>query len=237
MTIRNKIFWGFIIFFLLFIFNSFSGYRGISIVSDSLNFVTGPAWDAADGAMEGTIGIQSEMITLQQHLLLRLNKDDALQQLSENTSFANEALQRMFESGLMESSDIGQIEKQLANFRSNSQSLVQAHTVFRKSHKEVNHLIDNIENILMKAEDSFEQSMDGGGITTLALDVVQSHWNVADDMMETRINLLRRARIYEEIITGVVTLDSSLQELDETLEGAKQEINILQQSTLGSVDL
>ena len=57
MTIQLKILYGFIFFFLLFILNSFSGYKSIQTVSDSLEFVTGPAWDAADGAMEGTIGI------------------------------------------------------------------------------------------------------------------------------------------------------------------------------------
>ena len=52
MNIRNKSNIGFVVFFILFIVTAFSGIKGVGIVSDSLNFVTTKAWDAADGAMD-----------------------------------------------------------------------------------------------------------------------------------------------------------------------------------------
>ena len=79
-----------------------------------------------------------------------------------------------------------------------------AHSKFRKSHKEVNLLIDAMEEVLMHAEDSFEQNMDKGGMNSINANDIQKYWDIADAMMETRINLLRRARLYEEIITNVV---------------------------------
>src|SRR3569832_2952640 len=41
------------------------GYLGTQKLSDSLSFVTTKAWDAADGTMEGTIGIQRELLAVE----------------------------------------------------------------------------------------------------------------------------------------------------------------------------
>ena len=232
MTIQLKILYGFIFFFLLFILNSLSGYKSIATISDSLEFVTGPAWDAADGAMEGTIGIQMELITLQQRLLLRISEAEASKQIAEHISFADEALSRMANSGLMETNEINAFNKLVSQFRTSSNDLITAHSKFRKSHKEVNLLIDAMEDVLMAAEDSFEEKMDKGGMNAINSNDIQKYWDIADAMMETRINLLRRARLYEEIITSVVSHNDVKTKLDETLQAANGEVTILLEAPL-----
>src|SRR3569832_1545893 len=64
------------------------GYLGTQKLSDSLSFVTTKAWDAADGTMEGTIGIQRELLAV-------------------------EALSRAKQSGLMPNEQIAVLDRSL----------------------------------------------------------------------------------------------------------------------------
>ena len=64
MPIKIKILLGFFVMAMLLLANGLIGINGVKQVANSLRFVTTSAWDAADGAMEGTIGIQAEIIAV-----------------------------------------------------------------------------------------------------------------------------------------------------------------------------
>lgn len=53
---------------LLFVLalNTVVGLRTSSQLGGLLEYISGPAWNAADGAMEGQIGLQAQIIILQQ---------------------------------------------------------------------------------------------------------------------------------------------------------------------------
>lgn len=234
MNIRNKSNIGFVVFFILFIVTAFSGIKGVGIVSDSLNFVTTKAWDAADGAMEGTIGVQSEILAVQNRLLLKLSLQDAKRIISETKSSTDEALNRMAQSGLMEESEISELTDALNQFRAKTGELLSSHDEFVLNHKKVNKSITEIESVLSKAEDQFETSLDGGGFQNIPSTEIQKYWDVADALMETRINLLRRSRLLEEIVTSVITQEKAQPEINEALEDIKSEIKNLNESSLAS---
>ena len=44
-----------------FLVTGSAGYYGITQLNERLAYVTGPAWNTADGAMEGTIAAQQQM--------------------------------------------------------------------------------------------------------------------------------------------------------------------------------
>ena len=46
---------------ILILVTGSAGYYGITQLNERLAYVTGPAWDTADGAMEGTIAVQQQM--------------------------------------------------------------------------------------------------------------------------------------------------------------------------------
>lgn len=234
MNIREKSRAGFILIFVLFVITAFAGLKSVGIVSESLNFISTKAWDAADGAMEGTIGIQNELIAIENRLLLESSLDQAKTSIAEASSFTDESLSRMTQSGLMDDSEISAVSSSLKKFRTLSQDLLKSHNEFVASHKAVNKAIHDIEALLGQAEDEFETSLDGGNFSSIPSSQIQQFWDVADAMMETRINLLRRSRMFEQIVTKDVRLEGIQSELDDSLKEAKNEINLLLSSTLAA---
>ena len=81
-----------------------------------LTFITGPAWDSADGAMEGTIGLQQQIIALQllQHNPAEQTKAKTI--MDEGVEMAGEALDRMLKAGLMSSSAVTELKQRQQSF-------------------------------------------------------------------------------------------------------------------------
>ena len=81
-----------------------------------LTFITGPAWDSADGAMEGTIGLQQQIIALQvlQHRPNELAKAKSI--MDEGIEMADSALSRMLNAGLMSSSAVSELKRRQQSF-------------------------------------------------------------------------------------------------------------------------
>jgi methyl-accepting chemotaxis protein len=81
-----------------------------------LTFITGPAWDSADGAMEGTIGLQQQIIALQ---LLQHNPNEqakAKNIMDEGIEMAGKALGRMLKAGLMSASAVSELKQRQQSF-------------------------------------------------------------------------------------------------------------------------
>ncbi|MEK7323229.1 MAG: methyl-accepting chemotaxis protein [Pseudomonadota bacterium] len=93
------------------------GYIGASKLSDELSFITTKAWDAADGSMEGTIGIQRQLIEVN-HILSPGETPERLQHhyddLAQAMKFAEEALTRMRYSGLIDAQHLADLDRLLA---------------------------------------------------------------------------------------------------------------------------
>ena len=63
-SIKAKLVLSFSLLIVFVVASSGAGIFGIKNLSDDIHFVTGAAWDAADGSMEGTIGIEAEMLAI-----------------------------------------------------------------------------------------------------------------------------------------------------------------------------
>ena len=101
LNVATKISLGFLLMVLTLTFASVAGYFSTSRLSSSLDYITGPAWDTADGAMEGSIGTQAQIIATQElisaargGLLL-----DISAKLKEGRATADAAFDRMFAVG------------------------------------------------------------------------------------------------------------------------------------------
>ncbi|HKK54993.1 MCP four helix bundle domain-containing protein, partial [Marinobacter sp.] len=107
-TIKSKIIMGFSILALMIIIVGGVGLYGIQRLSDNLTFITGPAWDTADGAMEGTIGIQSQMLAVSD-MTSGGDYDQSIASFNDAVDLADEALNRLIDAGLMEASQIDEV--------------------------------------------------------------------------------------------------------------------------------
>lgn len=105
------------------------GFYGLNKEIAIVNFVTGPGWQAADGAMESTIGMQRQMLELNYLVDKALQKQDVsryLQQLGEAETFTNDALASMRGSGLIPQQDLRQLDQRLEDFATLKRDLLAA---------------------------------------------------------------------------------------------------------------
>lgn len=117
-----------------------TGYWSGQRLSTILAFITGPAWDTADGAMETQIGIQGEMNWMQSRLLGVLVTENTL---ADSTALANEAFSRLLAANIMDKKTSQNIQAQLSTFRSEA-------TALRRQ-------FDNLESIRGKFTKNSEQ--------------------------------------------------------------------------------
>ena len=79
------------------------GLYSKNLLSDNLDFVIGVAWDTADGAMEGVIGLQEQIIAIQAMSLEGADQASLLQRVADGEALADESLNRMMSAGLLAS--------------------------------------------------------------------------------------------------------------------------------------
>lgn len=227
LNISKKIAIGFALMTLLLLVSGFVGFNGVRQVSNSLQFVTGPAWDAADGAMEGTIGIQEELIAMEQSLLGELSHDEAKKSIAAAQAMGGEALGRMLASGLMGEQEVKEAQENIALFRAKRDALMVHHITFGKSHTALGVAMMQLDDQLHAMEERFEENMDGDALSGLPGQEIQGLWDLADAIMEGRIALLRRALSLEHIITFQKDSEKLRPELGTWLEMADKNLSVL----------
>jgi methyl-accepting chemotaxis protein len=79
-----------------------------------LAYVTGPAWDTADGAMETTIGVEAEMNWIYHRLLGMPQKDE---QLARVRAMSESAFARLLSANIMDEKHSASVKKSLDDYR------------------------------------------------------------------------------------------------------------------------
>jgi methyl-accepting chemotaxis protein len=88
-----------------------SSVRLTTDLTDLLSFITGPAWSTADGAMEGTIGLQQQIIALQMLNLQPAQRTEHMKLLDAGSEMADEAMGRMVAAKLVTPSSVQQLQQ------------------------------------------------------------------------------------------------------------------------------
>jgi methyl-accepting chemotaxis protein len=102
---------------VLFVLSSAGiGAWGTHELSKAIDFVTGPAWSTADGAMEGVIGIEKQMLAVERYATGLAERDEAAALLKEGSEMADEALGRAMTSGLIDDARVAQLKAVRADF-------------------------------------------------------------------------------------------------------------------------
>ena len=125
MKIKMAITVGVASFLLVVTMNSYIGLKASSQLGQMLEYLGGPAWDTADGAMEGQIGIQQEIISMQQLYYADVSVAQADTQLAAAADMANEALGRMKNSGLLKAATVKEFEQLLLQYQQHRDALYQ----------------------------------------------------------------------------------------------------------------
>ena len=226
MKIKTKITLGFGLLTVLFLVNSLIGLYGTQTLKDSLIYVTGTAWDTADGAMEGSIGIEAEIIGIARTLQRQHAEEPVSQLVSEGQETANEALGRMEGAGLIDQTTVSVIRNLRREFAEKRETLLSSHSSFLKSLNQLEQHFYEFQLLMESAEevgDSQVEELEGNPEMAISWNGgLREKWSAADGGMEASIGLLKRIYYFQRLVSG--------KDFDQSIQGLKDARTFLQES-------
>ena len=233
LTISKKIALGFSILTIMLIISGLSGFIATSRLSSSLEYVTGPAWNTADGAMEGVINIKEQIIATNE-LISNARAGvsvDISTRLKESKEGANEALSRMFAANQIEQKLSTETRAVINNFDANREAVVIAANEYVRVYKQMQQNGQTFVAFMGYVEDvgdaAVEELEKNPGKTISWNSGLSIKWQAADGAMEGRIALLERLFYYQELSNHLISREDGEKKLKETLQDLKDNIDQL----------
>ncbi|WP_078118389.1 methyl-accepting chemotaxis protein [Thiosocius teredinicola] len=139
-----------------------AGLWSVDRLSRTLDFVSGNAWDAADGAMETTIGLQGQIIAVQRMVQHPDRIADYQAALREGIEVAAEASQRMLDSGLIAADIAGEFKRRHTEFERVRDTLLAAMQQSNAAQREAaGETFDRAVGELLEFVEQMEEAGDG----------------------------------------------------------------------------
>lgn len=221
-SISSQIMTGFGLMVLLLVVVGIAGIYGFSQLRGSLNYITTQAWDTADGAMEGTIGIEAEMLGIERSLQRVSAKEPINPLVEEGRSTAQEALERMVQAGLLSKVQISELEVLRKSFNDSKNQLLVTHQQFLEDRDRLNTNFKAFESLMAEVEE-----LGDGQVEELRAkpDMLVSwnrglsnRWTAADGAMEASIGMLQRIYFFERLVTGEDEETEAIKNLHDAFE-------------------
>lgn len=172
MSIKQSIMWMMAGFIALISINTFVGLNSTQKLGSLLSYISGPAWNAADGAMEGQIGLEAQIIALQKIYYQEKTMAEMQAQLDEAIAMEAEALARMKGSGLMSKNTVARLDQLLTQYHQTRTALLaklQAGTEATAEYTQLNSLLDQLLSFIgeMEAEADGKVESETGNVAQL----------------------------------------------------------------------
>ncbi|MDH5324491.1 MAG: methyl-accepting chemotaxis protein [Gammaproteobacteria bacterium] len=218
MLIKTKL-WtslGLLVFFVLA--SGGAGIIGVSKVVSVMEYVTGPAWKTADGAMEGSIHTGLEIVAVNNALLqmrnLNVNDVDAVLNLDVHKNSADKAFDRLMSAGLMNSNQILRLKQHMDIFNQSQREVIQLLREFVTADRKLYVDFTAFNGFLTQLEelgDSYVEVLENNPNQRLSWNSgLSQRWIAADSAMESQINFLAIYFAYETLLrTSGTELSSS----------------------------
>ncbi len=203
MSIGSRLRGGFLVMAALMLLCGAAGVFGVARLSSSLAYVTGPAWNAADGAMETQIGLEAQMIAVDR-VLADAGHDEANRtRLAEAIEFTRPAYERCLGSGLFSSADVTEVGGLMKEYEATREALLAELQRYRGVREALAEDLERFQAVMTLAEELGDQQVEQlEASPDLALSWssgLDARWNAADGAMETQISLLERAFYAERV--------------------------------------
>ncbi len=230
MTIGRKLGLSFTGMTLLFGLVGFVGYYGTYLLEKSLHYITGPAWETADGTMNTLISLQQQIIHVdalidgapveQQRTLIRDAQEERL-----------ESLQRLMGSPLVSEQDHSRLQGLIDAYDQNRNSLIKHHAEFTATDQQLRASFEGFRGMMVEAEELGDQQVEelenNPDLTVSWRNGLEERWTAADGGMETSIFLLERFYFYQRMVNNPDQIPKYQGAFQESLESLRATLNEL----------
>lgn len=127
--IGTKIILGYALVAVLFVVGAGSSYWGIGKLGSILDYVLGPAWETADGAMMASIEVEAQMLAAN-NILQAIDPAQAREDLEAAREEANEHIRRMDAAKVLDQSRIQELVVARDTYEARLEALLEAHANF-----------------------------------------------------------------------------------------------------------
>jgi methyl-accepting chemotaxis protein len=165
MYIKQSIGIGLAGFILVIGVSSYIGYSAANNMSRMLDYVTGPAWDTADGAMEGQIELEKQIIIVQRLQDKKISLATAREQMTNARAREIDALNRMKQTSLISPAQVQGLNQRMDVYHQSCDALMvllggenneAVETAVRQFDSQVDGLLDFISEIEEVADGTVE---------------------------------------------------------------------------------
>lgn len=230
LTIGQKLTLSFLTLVILILVTGSAGYYGITQLNERLAYVTGPAWDTADGAMEGTIAVQQQMNAILE-IVQGKEPERYEQQIQKALIFGQQAFDRVFESELLEAGVITNLKKQVSGYQDLRDPILAKNEEFQEYDRQLRASFETFRSLMVQVEefgDGAVEELENNPDTPITWDSgLGLRWSAADGGMEASIFLLERFYFYQLILSKPEDLSTYEARLDESLQNLRSRMSEL----------
>lgn len=208
-----------------------SGFYGLSKLTDSLDFISGNAWEAADGAMESRIQIQ-QFILEDGKISGQMERPMTAEQRQQFDARHKEivtTMERAFASGLFTKEEQEISGKYAQNLKAKWLVMQKEHAELAAASHKLNAELDiflAFAEVLEKMADNLIKELEKEADKKLSWnDGLGERWAIADKAMELRIHLLARAHAHNRL--NDADFDRQTAQLKSLLDELEQDAAVL----------
>ncbi len=218
MKISTKLIGGYGILCLVIIGSGIASHHSVKQLSDSIDYLSGPAWNAADGAMEGTIELRTQQVHA--NALLAGSDEISIDMVRADATNADEAFGRMIDSGLIDSDAVEQFMAEWKSYKQITDQVMDAKLAFDSVKKEFEQFTEKFVEVAEALEEHGDSQMEqltqdpdaqfswNGGLA--------QKWAAADGGMEASIGYLMQLHSLNELFAGA-DREKALLHLEEAI--------------------
>lgn len=198
---------------------------GINKLSNTLDYIVGPAWDTADGSMETTIELQRQIHMVHSTLT---GKKLVVAELDESRETGDEALSRLAAANMIAAKDLADLKQKKQQYAQSEKQLLDDYQDFAAIKASFDQLTITMVDLLAELEehgDAAVETLEKNPDQSITWNSgLQLKWQAADGGMETTIGLLQQLYFLERILKG------------EDLRSLSKQLDDAQQFMLGAMD-
>ena len=205
MKIAHKVAGGYMVMIGLAVATGCTGFWAAKKLDRAVNFLSGPAWNTADGAMEAVISIRGQMLAAN-NIVNGADPTGARTTFRQEKASARENISRLLDAGLISPSSVKQLEAGLAEYDSAAKQLFDAYDRFVATRTEFDdhtRVFVSVGEIAEEIGDATVETLEAEPDQPIAWNAgLSDKWAAADGGMESSIGHLQSLYHLGELLRG-----------------------------------